>query len=163
MQTSTNTINLFGNGPRQGNSTAVADDCLFDPIEKATNQNKMSSNPSTVDSNRLFSSNANPGVYGAPGDGVSYPPGDGVSYPPGDGVMYPPNFVRQESQPFQNHDIDLSNTSPVMTNDAPARPANTQHPELAGYDIPTKASLNLMDFEDKVLYPHSEGKVCSLW
>ncbi|XP_021365311.1 uncharacterized protein LOC110458074 isoform X2 [Mizuhopecten yessoensis] len=155
-QASTRTTDLFGSAPKQANNNPMADDCLFLQVEKdkPTNYVNVSSNHTTVDTNRLFPSGTKPLVYG----------------PPGEGVTYPPNFGRQQRESFQNHEVSRPINLPptdVLTNsfdqtDGPTKgggsPRTHSTTELTGYDVPNKASLNLMNFEDKILYPPTSDK-----
>ncbi|XP_033735546.1 uncharacterized protein LOC117324040 [Pecten maximus] len=145
-QLSTNSTDLFGSAPKQENPNLITDDCLFPPEGKGkpTVHVNMLSNHTAVETNRLFPSGIKPAVYG----------------PPVEGVTYPPTFVRRESEAFQNHElshpIDINSKDEI---DGPTKGSPATQKELTSYDVPNIGSLNLMNFEDNILYPPTGGKV----
>ncbi|XP_069123414.1 TNFAIP3-interacting protein 1-like [Argopecten irradians] len=144
-QVSTNTTDLFGSAPKQlENGNIISDDCLFPPEEKEKPKVhvKMTSNHTTVETNKLFPSETRPAVYG----------------PPADGVRYPPTFVQPERKIFQEVSNRVDSNSSDQT-DGPTKGSPGTPRELKSFDIPNKSSLNLMNFEDNILYPPIDVKV----
>ncbi|XP_060081410.1 TNFAIP3-interacting protein 1-like [Ylistrum balloti] len=147
-QASANTTGLIESGTKQSSPI----DCLIKA--KSTNIVNMSSNHTTVETIRLFPSETKPAVYG----------------PPGDGVAYPPVFVRRESEVLQNYDkshpiqgsptdaqTESCDQTDGLTKGAGSLGIQIQK-DLKSYDVPNETSLNLMNFEDSILYPPTDFK-----